>query len=595
MCKKVLIMLSILASSAAQAVPAVWYVDKDTPPGGDGTSWATAFQTIDPAVNAAGAKGGGEVWIAEGVYDEGRSGEQGALELPADVLLYGGFVGNETELEQRNWEVNECIIDASTARTGKRAWYAILSKGHNNRVDGIRITGALYGGLEDFRRATIMNCEFFNNGEAGSFNAHAINARRCVIENCLITNNAGRGFLVDSVTIRDCVLNDNGLACDLSARVSECSVNNTKFLNGPNGAVIIREKSDYLIRFNSCIFRGNSAFKGGAVHYSEYDDGSETVNSPTVFTNCVFSENEAVHDEEVWGSGRGGAVYVLTEEVFRGARRSLSRVPNGGEPISKYTFYRYAPPLFINCTFVGNRASSGGAMYWKNIQFGRTRASIEELAIANCVFWNNGDFPIGGLFVDVATTDPRTFTHCVIEGGFEGTSILDMNPFLRTPEDGDFRPMPGSPVIDAGIDTGVPELGDVVADFAGNPRGIDGDGQGPATADGSDYDIGAYEVVDLFSADWDGDGVISLSELLRLVQFFNANALHCAQADATSDDGYAPGPGDQSCPPHTSDYLPQNWHINLTELLRSIQFFNSGGYHHCPDGDTEDGFCPAVQ
>jgi len=23
-----------------------------------------------------------------------------------------------------------------------------------------------------------------------------------------------------------------------------------------------------------------------------------------------------------------------------------------------------------------------------------------------------------------------------------------------------------------------------------------------------------------------------------------------------------------------------------------IQFYNSGGYHACPDEDSEDGFCP---
>jgi len=36
--------------------------------------------------------------------------------------------------------------------------------------------------------------------------------------------------------------------------------------------------------------------------------------------------------------------------------------------------------------------------------------------------------------------------------------------------------------------------------------------------------------------------------------------------------------------------------INLSELLRLIQFFNSGGYHACPDEipPTEDGYRPGV-
>jgi hypothetical protein len=41
----------------------------------------------------------------------------------------------------------------------------------------------------------------------------------------------------------------------------------------------------------------------------------------------------------------------------------------------------------------------------------------------------------------------------------------------------------------------------------------------------------------------------------------------------------------------SSDYNPQDWAIDLSELLRLIQFFNSGGYYACPDDGTEDGYC----
>jgi hypothetical protein len=78
--------------------------------------------------------------------------------------------------------------------------------------------------------------------------------------------------------------------------------------------------------------------------------------------------------------------------------------------------------------------------------------------------------------------------------------------------------------------------------------------------------------------------------LLRVIQFFNSGGFHCA---AGTEDGYAPGPGDDTCAPHSSDYKPQDWLISLSELLRLIQFFNSGGYHPCPDAvpATEDGYC----
>lgn len=48
------------------------------------------------------------------------------------------------------------------------------------------------------------------------------------------------------------------------------------------------------------------------------------------------------------------------------------------------------------------------------------------------------------------------------------------------------------------------------------------------------------------------------------------------------------------CPPHASDYAPQDWRITLTELLRVIQFYNMpGGAYHASPG-TEDDFAPGA-
>ncbi len=107
------------------------------------------------------------------------------------------------------------------------------------------------------------------------------------------------------------------------------------------------------------------------------------------------------------------------------------------------------------------------------------------------------------------------------------------------------------------------------------------------------------------TADQNCDGLVNLSELLRVIQFFNSGGYHC---ETGTEDGYAPGlvtdKGLQplvwrqitkvDCFPHSSDYMPQDWLITLSELLRVIQFFNSGGYHYCPEDNTEDGFCPGV-
>jgi hypothetical protein len=81
--------------------------------------------------------------------------------------------------------------------------------------------------------------------------------------------------------------------------------------------------------------------------------------------------------------------------------------------------------------------------------------------------------------------------------------------------------------------------------------------------------------------------------LLRVIQFFNAGGLQCAEAPETTEDGYLPGAGSATaCCPHASDYDGgANWRISLTELIRLIQFFNSGAYNYCPEASTEDGYC----
>ncbi|HPO15038.1 MAG TPA: DUF1565 domain-containing protein [Candidatus Hydrogenedentes bacterium] len=140
------------------------------------------------------------------------------------------------------------------------------------------------------------------------------------------------------------------------------------------------------------------------------------------------------------------------------------------------------------------------------------------------------------------------------------------------------------------------EEGMIEGGVEGQEEGIwEGEAEGPV--EGSIEGVvegqpeGSPEEGEIFThtADQNGDGQISLSELLRVIQFFNSGGYHC---DPAGEEGYAPGPGDQTCTAHDSDYNLQDWQINLSELLRVIQFFNSGGYHPCEEG--EDGFCPGV-
>ncbi|NJL73268.1 MAG: hypothetical protein HC888_17895 [Candidatus Competibacteraceae bacterium] len=100
------------------------------------------------------------------------------------------------------------------------------------------------------------------------------------------------------------------------------------------------------------------------------------------------------------------------------------------------------------------------------------------------------------------------------------------------------------------------------------------------------------------SADITLDGRISLSELLRVIQFYNLAGYHCATPPSSTEDGFRPLTrlDAQSCTPHASDYNAQDWVIGFAELLRLIQFYNSAGYVACPEAvpPSEDGFCVVI-
>jgi len=96
------------------------------------------------------------------------------------------------------------------------------------------------------------------------------------------------------------------------------------------------------------------------------------------------------------------------------------------------------------------------------------------------------------------------------------------------------------------------------------------------------------------AGDTNADGALDLSELLRVILFYNVDRFGCAVPANSTEDGYDPGGTTQDCPPHSADYLPApDWRFSLSELLRVIQFFQIGGVDAC--AESEDGFCPAAR
>jgi len=120
--------------------------------------------------------------------------------------------------------------------------------------------------------------------------------------------------------------------------------------------------------------------------------------------------------------------------------------------------------------------------------------------------------------------------------------------------------------------------------------GAEGEGEGQADGEGEAEGEPVYGALPIHSGDPDSSKALELDELLRVIQFYNASGIFCAADPESTEDGYEPGEfiDGQTCRPHASDYNPQDWVLSLSELLRAIQFFSSGGYRVLCG--TEDGY-----
>ena len=93
--------LMLLSGSAGADV---WHVRGDAGGGGDGASWASAFNDLQDALDVAVA--GDEVWVTGGTYrpDRGSGDRTMSFQLREGVGVYGGFAGTEDSRRQRAQE-----------------------------------------------------------------------------------------------------------------------------------------------------------------------------------------------------------------------------------------------------------------------------------------------------------------------------------------------------------------------------------------------------------------------------------------------------------------------------------------------------------
>ena len=190
-------------------------------------------------------------------------------------------------------------------------------------------------------------------------------------------------------------------------------------------------------------------------------------------------------------------------------------------------------------------------------------------ALRNNILWNNRHFESGepqNLLLhgrwwpeycqDDGDQGAADLAYNIIEGGWDGTGNLDLDPLLVDPANGVFSPSLASPALDAGF-AGLFEIPGVDAetlrtalgrDLLGTPRVdlpcIEDRGAGTVTF----ADIGPYEVElpgpcslesPFLRGDSNGDGRLNLSDAVRILLglFAGEGATSCPDAEDVDDNG----------------------------------------------------------
>lgn len=239
----------------------------------DGLSWATAFTSIQAAVDRVESVGEGEVWVAQGTYT--ATGDS-VLTVSHHVDIYGSFAGTETIRNARTGAMGTTIIDGEGTRSCVRYTANALLDGfliRNGRAsDG---GGMLIG---NYVNAKVRNCIFLCNTAMKHGGAIYNSASWPVLTNCLFSENTasyggGMYSFMGAPTLTNCTFTGNRAGCG-------------------HGAGIYSEEQ-VVATLTNCILWGDIAAGSGVEIFNIYAS-SATVNYSCVEVGLTGTANTAL-------------------------------------------------------------------------------------------------------------------------------------------------------------------------------------------------------------------------------------------------------------------------------------------------------------
>lgn len=498
------------------------YVDPTATGDQTGDSWENAFHRLENAI--AEATTGAQIWVAEGIYfpapiqedDDGNFSYSATFLIDKDIEIYGGFSGNETFLEARDWNANPTILTGRIEHADRiyqvNSVVSITGVSNACMVDGFIIrdgkaifgTNKFGGGILNYvanagntSSPTIKNCQFENNqafsgGAIANIgkNGGAVNP---LVINCKFINNRSteKGGAIYNFS-------NNGTAGLI--------VNNTAFFSNTSeagGAIYSNALSGNAVSyFSVCEFGNNRASRGGAI----FNEVSGFFEGSTHLTNCEFNANHAA-------AGYGGAVYnnarlgfikseitnsIFSENTAGNYGGAMVNITVGGTCALVYNevrfdenransggaIYNYASggnnnPTFISTTFYKNYAGTEGAAIYNFSNFNNLKAEILnctfaknssstrgasifnkgdawatlELNVLNSILWDN-TITIKNESVVIATVSNSIVRGEEIPAGIVdlGNNFMNQNPGFISEDNGNLQLQPCSPAVDNALE-----------------------------------------------------------------------------------------------------------------------------------------------
>ncbi|MGP1347962.1 MAG: dockerin type I domain-containing protein [Phycisphaerales bacterium] len=530
---------------------------------GDGSSWESAFGTLEAALAAAAPLAGSpvQIWVASGTYIPGGMGgsRTNSFVLTDGVELLGGFAGTELDASQRDPGNNPTVL------SGDRG-LPLVAADNNYRI--VRFEGAfMEAAIDGF---IIRDGMADGTGDNGCGAAVWVKWGSINIRNCLFLSN-------QSI--------DEGGALYTTGSVGVVTVERSVFTgNGAETGGAAALKNGGTMR--ECSFMANNATFGGAI----------SIASATLVDTCEFSDNFALEggaisaqagtlrvrwstlDSNAAGTGghirvNGGADHVITNSTM------INGIATDGAAV-----YATGRTTIVNSLLAWNDAlARGGAVFFDVV-------GEPNLTMAHCTVWDNSAIQTGGgvyafrgtasiansvLYANSAalgTTLDKQFAasaqgvrnarySCIEGSAAQGAPSLGPMNFGNAPGfadplgpdnvpgtgDEDFTPGDGSPLLDAGEDDSIPpDVLDLNADgnteesvpfdLLGAVRAVPCIPPGqPPSASLLGADIGAKEAIHGCLSDFNNDQVVDSDDLAIILGGFGSPA--GAEAGDANGDG----------------------------------------------------------